>query len=164
MITTPVGVLYFPDEQDAVRPRTPLARLARKLDGARRNKANPRDRGYMTALAAQHVSDARLVSATAADLSDAVRNASHVVLLWPDAIGQGWDRVERSVLDALNRDATLEALTGRRRRVLLDTRTIRTYRTRRRLERWWLGEAVLGACLVSLALALAAVDTLRGRS
>jgi hypothetical protein len=125
-------------------------------------KANPRSPQYMRERFAEAAPDGTLVDA-GPGLADAVRGAERVLLLYPDAIGLGWGRIERTVLAAKAAGGGIEVLNGRRRRFGFDARTRRALRVRRVLERTMLAELLAAPVIVGLAPLLWLADALRGR-
>jgi hypothetical protein len=143
------------------------APLARHAGGSRYwrgliTKANPRSPDYMRARFAEAEPGGRLVS-PGPGLSAELQGADRVLLLYPDAIGLGWEGIERAVRQAVPAGAAIEVLNGRRRRFALDARTHRALRVRRALERGMVGELVMAPLVVALALVLWPLDALRGR-
>jgi hypothetical protein len=152
-VTATVGILAQP--------------LAAHADGSRYWraviwKANPRSAQYMRDLFADVVPGGVVVDA-GPGMAEALAIADRVLLLYPDAVGLGWRRIERAVRDAAPARRPIEVLNGRRRRFALDGRTRRALWLRRALERTMLVELVAGAAIVGCAPALWAVDALRGR-
>jgi hypothetical protein len=152
------GVRYDPWARAASRE------LPRPLELYRRAvayKANPRSREYMETLFASTVAGGRLVEAepTPSSLADADR----VVLLYPDAIGVGFGRLERRVLAQVPAGAKLWALNGRRRLFELTPKTRRRLALRRLLEVSMLPEAVVTVLFAAASVPLALIDLLRGR-
>jgi hypothetical protein len=149
-----VAVLAFPDQPSQVG-------LMAKFDKVARYRRNPRTPEYMQHLAASVLPHATIVEANAG-LSGALKNARHIVLLWPDAIGFGWAPLEREIFRAKPAGATVSALNGRRRRFQLTASTLLGVRLRRLVERLWLGEAVMAAALLITAPFLVVWDFARG--
>jgi hypothetical protein len=125
-------------------------------------KANPRSLQYMRERFAEAAPDGTLVDA-GPRLADAVRGAERVVLLYPDAIGLGWERIERTVLAAKAAGTRIEVLNGRRRRFAFDARTRRALRVRRVLERTMLAELLVAPVIIGMAPLLWLADALRAR-
>ena len=91
-----------------------------KLDGALKYRRNPRTREYMEALARQVISNFGLKDMLVIDEDQPLPELEwdtigKVVLLWPDANGTGWSRLERGVLLRLRPSAEVVVLNGRRR-------------------------------------------------
>ena len=158
---TVTGVLFDPWARAASRS------LPRPVDVYRRAvayKANPRPREYMVSLFESTVRAGRLVEADSnGGLSAALAHAERVVLIYPDAIGVGFGRVERRAIAQMPSGVGLWALNGRRRLFELTPRTLRRLRLRRLLEVTMLPEVVATVLLAAVSLPLAAVDLLRGR-
>jgi hypothetical protein len=126
-------------------------------------KANPRPASYMRALLAEHWPDARIVDARLeSNWAGALAGADRVVLLYPDATGIGFGRIERQVFRVASRSAIV-ALNGRRRVFPMDAAARRRLVLRRALERSMLIECVLGTMLLALTPLLWAFDLARGR-
>ena len=149
-----IAVLAFPDQ-----PAT--SGLLLKFDKVARYRRNPRTPEYMRHLAAAAVPHATVIE-VGSGLADALRNARHIVLLWPDAIGFGWTPLERQIFRSKPAGATVSALSGRRRRFQLTGKTLFGLRVRRLVERLWLGEAVMAAALLVSAPFLVVWDFARG--
>lgn len=149
-----VAVLAFPDQ-----PAT--SGLLAKFDKVARYRRNPRTPEYMRDLAGAMVPHATVIEA-GSGLAGALRNARHIVLLWPDAIGFGWAPLEREIFRSKPTGATVSALTGRRRRFQLTGPTLFGLRLRRLVERLWLGEAVMAVALLVSAPFLVVWDFARG--
>ena len=96
-----------------------MERIAGRFRRALFSNANPRTEEYMLALCGERWPDVRVVRVDDADWLDAVGGADIVVLLYPDAIGQGFAAVEREVLRRKKRWAEVRVLNGRRRDFLL---------------------------------------------
>lgn len=150
-----VAVLAYPLGEDfglgRAKPHTPLRVYRRAV----LEKANPRSPDYMRRLLDEHHGDDVTIVGDPAEAAA----AREIVLLYPDAIGLGFGRLERR----LPRGVPVQVLTGRRRAFTLDARTRRRLRRRRFLERALVGEAIGLALAVAATPALLAVDLVRGR-
>jgi len=147
-----VGVLACPLHEG---PRRSAGRrgLRRAYRRTLEWKANPRPPDYMRALFAERHPEGVVASAVPAD-------AREIILLYPDAIGLGFRRLERS----LPRGVPVRVLNGRGREFVLDRRGRRALTLRRALERTLIVE---GLALAALALAtppLLLFDLARGRT
>jgi hypothetical protein len=126
-------------------------------------KANPRTASYMQDRLAELWPEARFIDTDAEpDWDRALDGAAQIVLLYPDAIGIGFNRVERIVRARANH-AILQVVNGRRRVFLLDDATARALRLRRFLEETMVLEAVMGLGLLVATPVLLAFDLARGR-
>lgn len=127
-------------------------------------KANPRTEAYMRTLFAERYPQGRFVNA---DSDSAWRGqaaaAGTVVLLYPDATGLGFRRLERDVRGAARGGAVLRILNGRRRDFRLDRATLAALRLRRLLERLMLLELLAVAMFVLATPLLLARDWMVGR-
>lgn len=126
-------------------------------------RANPRDPGYMRARLQETWPGARCLEVTERLDAAALGDTREIVLLYPDAIGLGWGRIERQ-LATVAPHAVLQALNGRRQRMLLDPATRRALRLRRFLERTFVIELVAGLAMLIATPCLLAIDLLRGRT
>ena len=156
-----VAIMAFPDERASAHA-TPAEGLMSKLDRIARYKRNARSREYMRQVAANLLPQARIVEVEGAMPAATVAPAAHIVLLWPDAIGHGWTPLERQVFRFKREDASVYALTGRRRVFRLTRGTLWGLRLRRLAERLWLGEAVMALGLLLSAPFLVMWDFARG--
>jgi hypothetical protein len=158
-----VGLVYDPWRWIREAPtsfRNPL-RLWKKAVWYR---ANPRSDAYMEALLSESYPDARILkmedrSALPRDLD---RQASKVVLLYPDAIGLGFAPVERSIVRTMPA-AEVEVLNGRKRQFVLDKRSRFDLGYRRFLEWTMLGEIVAGIVILAVTPVLILIDSVRVR-
>ena len=156
-----VAIMAFPDEGAPSQP-VPGEGLLSKFDRIARYKRNARSREYMRQVAMSMLPHARVVEVGAAMSAATVAPASHIVLLWPDAIGHGWAPLERQVFRFKRDDASVYALTGRRRAFRLTRATLWGLRLRRLAERLWLGEAAMALGLLLSAPFLVMWDFARG--
>jgi hypothetical protein len=152
-MTAVVGVLAQPLTADAA-----VGRYRRAVAW----KANPRTPEYMRALLAE-AAPGGVVAEASPGLRETLCGAETVILLYPDAIGLGWEGVERAVLAAAPPGARIEVLNGRRRRFAFDASARRALRARRVLERTMLVEALAAPVIIGLAPVLWLVDAVRGR-
>jgi hypothetical protein len=126
-------------------------------------KANPRTASYMQDRLGELWPEARFIDTDAeADWDRALDGAAQVILLYPDAIGISFNRVERIVRARANH-AVLQVVNGRRRVFLLDDATARALRLRRFFEGTMLLEAIMGLVLLVATPVLLAIDLVRGR-
>jgi hypothetical protein len=84
-------------------------------------------------------------------------------MVYPDAIGLGFGRLEREVVSCRRTWATIEALNGRRRQFRLNGGTRLSLRLRRAIEWSMLAEFLFLPVFFVLTPVLMAVDVLRGR-
>lgn len=147
-----VGVLAYPLGEDFGVAELPRRTTRRAYRRALLEKANPRSPAYMRELFADRYPDGRIET----DVS-AVDGAHTIVLLYPDAIGLGWEPIERRL------PPDVRVLNGRGREFALDRRARIALRARRLLERTMLVEAVALVAAAAATPALLAADLLRGR-
>jgi hypothetical protein len=157
-----VVILAFPDAPASNRPPSAQGGVLEKLERVARYKRNPRSPEYMRRLAASMLPTATVVEVDGALPRAAISQARHVVLLWPDAIGYAWSRLEREVFKYKRPDAHVYALSGRGRTFKLTMGTLFSVRLRRLAERVWLGEAVMAVGLLVSAPFLVVWDFARG--
>ena len=122
---------------------------------------NPRNPRYLEALVHECDPGATLVRTSAPDWERTVAGADRLYIVYPDAIGVGFGRLERR-LAALG-VAPDSAINGRRRTFSLDQATRRALRIRRLLERSFLVETLAVAALAIATPAIAGFDLVRGR-
>lgn len=123
----------------------------------------PRERSYMKALLTRHFRGCEVLEMPVDDLPN--RDWSEftsIVLVFPDAIGLGFSRIEEMFRDYSARKR-LFALNGRGRLLRLDRPTIRRLRLRRLLAWTRIPEFLFLAVFFALTPALLAVDLVRGR-
>lgn len=141
---------------------SPLADARSLYRRGLRYKANPRSSAYMRTLFEERWPNGRFID-VADDRSwqTALVDAERIVLLYPDAIGIGFSRIERAV--RRSHPGSIEVVNGRRRRFTLDPRVRRALGMRRLLA-WTMGaEALVGAMILLVSPFLAAYDAARGR-
>lgn len=158
-----LAILAFPDGTPVSLPSSSPRRVLAILDKVARYRRNPRSRDYMRALAAAAFPGGDLLEMDRDVPAARIASASHVVLLWPDAIGHGWSSIERAVFRARRAGTRVSALTGRRRRIELTGPTLLAFRIRRAAERLWFGEIAMTAALLLAAPVLVVWDLAKGR-
>lgn len=152
------------------RPDLSLNRLIRKLTSHLKNRRNPRTLLYMEQLAkstfAGFESGKRLVISDPTHFPKIGCWASfrEIVLLWPDANGTGWTKIEREVLRAAAPATRVLVLNGRRRLFVLTRATWWSFRWRRLLEKSLVPELAFTAAFLAVTPWLALWDRLHGRS
>lgn len=147
-----VGLLAYPLGEDYGLAAAPHRSLRRGYRRVLLEKSNPRSPQYMARLFAARFPDGRVVES-------AVEATGDVVLLYPDAIGLGWERIERELGSA----TSIRVLNGRGREFSLDRRARRALKVRRLLERSFVVEAALLAAGIVATPFLVAADAVRGR-
>lgn len=90
-------------------------RMAARLRKSIFSRANPRSAEYMHALCKELWADAEIVTAGSALAQASIPSADVVVILYPDAIGQGFASVESDVARLKRDRAEIRVLNGRRR-------------------------------------------------
>lgn len=158
-----VALLYNPWPKSLDRGGSTVGRIVGRFSRALFSNANPRTEEYMLALCGERWPEVRVVRVNDADWLDAVGGADIVVLLYPDAIGQGFAAVEREVLRRKKRWAEVRVLNSRRRCFLLSPTVRRGLRARRFLERTMLAEWLFLALFMVGTPILLAIDWGRGR-
>jgi hypothetical protein len=159
---TTVAVEHFPEELPrrllTGRLSAPFARLRRVSS----YKRNPRDAAYMRAVLEDTYGDGVAVVAASTLTPAALREASEVVLLWPDGNGFGWSIVERRVRAWKSPSCRIFVLNGRCRCFELTPAVQASYLARRVLERFWIGELVFSVLFFAISPWLVAWDLIRG--
>lgn len=127
-------------------------------------KANPRRASYMAALFRERYPGSPCIDAGRdGGWPDKLPVPATAVLLYPDAIGLGFRRLETRLLSRLAPGSAVRVLNGRRREFVLDTVTRRRLLVRRLLEWTMLPEFAFTAGFLVATPALMLVDFLRGR-
>lgn len=127
-----------------------------------RHKRRPRDEEYMRARCEDRFREYVMVPAR--DLTpEMVAKSAEIVLLWPDANGYGWSRIENRVFRQKGRGTNVYALNGRRRFFPFHRGLQLTYLLRRLSERFWVAEALMTAIFVLATPIMLAIDHARGR-
>lgn len=129
-----------------------------------RSKSNPRDEGYMRDLLHQRYPDAELVRYGEKGDNKKLWQADRLILLYPDAIGLGFDSVEKEIFDHLDKATEFHILNGRRRDFLLDKKVYRSLRLRRFLEKSMLGEFAFTLVFITVTPFLLVLDWIRGHT
>ena len=134
-----VGIFHYPWQRTFEEPKS-VAQLYRR---AVRLKANPRDEAYMRTLFKEQYPDGTFINShTEPNRQETVSSADTIVLLYPDAIGLGFGRLEAEIERGAKEWTTVRVLNGRRRDFVW-SRTVRgSLRFRRLVERTMLGEAI----------------------
>ncbi len=153
-----LGVLYMPS--DYVVPRRGILALWRRHVVA---NANVRNREYMESLFRRCFPYGALVEVkNGAIPSDLIDASESIVLLFPDAIGLDFTKVERAI-NARWPSKRLLALNGRGRLFRLDRRTRRQLLLSRFLEQWRLPELAFFLLFVAITPFLLIFDLMRGQ-
>lgn len=159
-----VGIFYDPWARSYATNEKGYAYILARLEKALASKANPRSKEYMRALFEEKCPGSRFVEVEAdSSWQEEVRSADNIVLLYPDAIGQGFGDFELSLVGLMKERANLSVLNGRKREFALCTPLRRELRFRRILERWMLVESVVLVLFLLLTPPLLAWDLARGR-
>lgn len=127
-------------------------------------KANPRDESYMRRLFYESYPEGKFINVDN-DLAWAnqLKAADVVVLLYPDAIGHGYSRIEKIAEDSCLRWATLRVLNGRKRDFVLSMSTKLGLKVRRGLEQSMLLEFTILLPFIAMTLLLLVFDLIRGQ-
>jgi hypothetical protein len=126
-------------------------------------KANPRDEAYMRALFAERHPQGTFVRVdNEPDWQRKTTEADEVVLLYPDAIGVGYTRIESKLRGLRGSWASVSVLNGRKREFAFAPMR-RGLRVRRFAERWMIAEWAIMFCFVVATPALLVFDWVRGR-
>jgi hypothetical protein len=159
-----LGVLHFPWGEDygidRQARRTPTS-LWRRLVV---HKANPRSADYMASRFAERYPEGKLVRIDAArHVVPHLGAQDAVVILYPDAIGLGFGRLERGVGRAITGTTTMRVLNGRRREFELTPTARRRLRVRRAMERTMFLEVAVTPLVVLAGVGAMAFDLVRDR-
>lgn len=152
-----LGVLYMPS--DYVAPRRGILALWRRHVVA---NANVRNREYMESLFRRRFPYGALVEVkNGAIPSELIDASGSIVLLFPDAIGLDFARIEQAISTRWPSKRLL-ALNGRRRLLRLDRQTRRQFLLCRFLEKWRLPEIAFFVLFVVVTPFLLIFDLMRG--
>lgn len=140
--------------------------IVRKLESHLSYRRNARSWLYMENLARENDSAfEREKVHSGEDLSTIDWKAlDRVILLWPDASGMGWSPVEREVFRRMGPQTTLMVLNGRRRSFALTKTQWTTWRFRRFVDKWFIGDTAALALLLIATPFLALADMFRGKA
>ena len=155
-----IGDFHNPwrSENDSSRSLAELYRRAVWL------KANPRDEAYMKALFVERYPQGVFVNAdTGPEWRRELASADTVVMLYPDATGLYFSKLEAVVRREKKIWATVRVLNGRRRDFVWSGRARRGLRLRRFLERSMLGEALATVAVVVATPFFLISDLARGK-
>jgi hypothetical protein len=124
----------------------------------------PRTREYMKELfEKEYQTGSFLEIENNSSWANQVCEADIIVLLYPDPIGYGFNRIEKQVLQLKDPKCALWALNGRRRKILLNLRTRNALFFRRMIRKFMVVEVFLSALFVLVTPFLVVVDQWRGR-
>lgn len=160
MTRTVVGIFHNP-WRAAYRPKESTLELYRRAVWL---KANPRSEHYMKELFLERYAQGRFVNADADPTwRNALDSADTVVLLYPDATGLYFRRIETVIERHKNTWATVRVLNGRRRDFVWSARVRRALRWRRFLERAMVGEMLAIGLFLATTPFLVVSDVTRRR-
>ena len=164
-----VGVFFYPWAPELCMENMQVTLRADGFLGAYRkvqwHKANPRSESYMRELFRERYPEGEYrVAGADGHWLEAIRTARTVVLLYPDAIGQGFYRLERRLFCVKPAHAEVRVLNGRRRNFRLERSVLWGLRGRRVLESTLAGELLATGLFLVLSPLLVVWDLLRGRS
>jgi hypothetical protein len=164
-----VGVFFYPWAPELCMGNMRVTLAEDGFRGAYRkvqwHKANPRSEAYMRALFHEQYPEGEfLVADTDGRWLDAICRVDTIVLLYPDAIGQGFFALERRLFRAKSARVEVRVLNGRRRDFRLDLTVLWQLRARRVLENTLAGELLATGVFLLVSPLLVAWDLLRGRS
>lgn len=158
-----IALLHNPWPESFDISGSPLKQVTSRLRKSMFSRANPRDAEYMCSLCEERWGDAEFVEIESATAHDSIQRADIIVILYPDAIGQGFAKVERDIARLKHAKAEVRVLNGRRREFPLSAATLRSLRLRRFLERTMLGESLFTALFLLITPVLLLVDLATGR-
>ena len=126
-------------------------------------RARLRDSEYMQALFERNFPDQDFVfvSDHPKDMDDIIRDRHSVIVVFPDAIGQGAAKIENYLLQHKTEHQLLRILNGRGRVFTFNRQVLRQLRFRRLLEIVPIMDCLLFAGLLVISPILLLVDTLR---
>jgi hypothetical protein len=143
----------------------PLAQRAGRLNHHYTTVLAPRDESYMRQLFAKHYPQGKFVNADKEETwRQLLKDADAVVLLYPDAIGFGFSKLERETRKLKSPLAALRFLNGRTRTMLLSRTVRRQLALRRLIIRFFVFELLTVIPFFAATLWFACVDVVRGRN
>ena len=158
----------YPFLERLAKRGTPVRRFVERLSLDSASRRNPRNQEYMRKLAAEQPAADSSSWLTVHDPGALDRqrlaSARRIVLLWRDANGTGWTRIERAIFERKAPDARVMVLNGRRRQFELTPADWRGHKFRRAVEKSLIPEAALAATLVAVGTALVGWDVIRGKN
>jgi len=140
--------------------------IVRKLESHVSYRRNARSWQYMESLARENDSafdSAKVYSGENLSTLD-WKALDRVILLWPDASGMGWSPVEREVFRRMDPNTTLMVFNGRRRSFSLTKKQWTTWRFRRFVDKWFIGDTAALAFLLITTPFLVLADKIRGKA
>jgi hypothetical protein len=153
-----VGVLYMPS--DYAKPRGGLLALWRRHLVA---NAGVRNRDYMEALFKRHFPRGTMIELKDRQVpADVMDSSKTIVLLFPDAIGIDFGRIERAIASRWRSKRVL-ALNGRRRLFRLDAKMRRRLALLRSLETFRIPEIAFLLVFLIATPVLVLFDMMTGR-
>ena len=160
-----LAVFFAPAETPKINGGRLLKRLRYRIFRINNLRRNPRDEDYMRRISDKVISKPfNMIDARYGLHRDHIQSANEIVLLWPDAIGAGWSDIEYKVFKYRSPGVQVWCLNGRRRYFQLTKFTLIGFRTRRMIERLWIGEIVFAVALIVVAPTLVVLDLIRGRN
>lgn len=155
-----VGLYY-----EALAPGTVRSALGDRLRNHYATTLLLRDETYMRSLFQEHYPNALFVKVDSdGTWRQKIKGADTIVLLFPDAIGFGFKKIERELARLKARAATLSFLNGRGR-ILGLSRPVQTQLALRRfLIRFLVVEVLTIVPFLMATLCMAGYDRLRGRA
>lgn len=160
-----IGLFSRPWPEGLEVSRPPAHHPVRMYRWAVWYKANPRDEDYMRGLFHERFPEGRFINIDRdRQWRAAAARAEKVVLLYPDATGLGFARLEREVKRLLPPWGTLSVLNGRRREFRLTPPTLLALKTRRLLERSLVAELAATFLFLAAGPILALKDWGSGRT
>jgi hypothetical protein len=155
-----LGIFYDPWNREPL-PERNLIELYHK---GFQYKANPRDESYMNTLFTEHFPGAPLVYPQKNQAwGEILDGADSIVLLYPDAIGLGYSKIEKLVFKKKGASAVVKVLNGRRRLFTLTSGILPQLRWRRFLERFMVCEFLFTGIFLLVTPVFLLVDFVRGK-
>jgi hypothetical protein len=163
MQQTVIALLHDPWPDSFDSGGSLLHRTAARFRKSIHSRANPRDAEYMRALCKERWGDAAIIEADKPGAPESIQGADIIVILYPDAIGQGFANLESEIARHKSKSAEIRVLNGRRRDFPLSPSTLRGLRLRRFLERTMLAEWLFLVLFLFITPVLLLLDWARGR-
>lgn len=164
METKIIGIYWSPWDQWNRENSDQFFGLLARIRQHRFAMLRPRTREYMKNLfEKKYPTGSFLEVGNNTSWTDQVSDADSIVLLYPDPIGYGFNKIEKQILQLKDSRCALRALTGRRREILLNPRTRNALSFRRLIRQLMIVEILLSTLFVLVTPFLVVFDQLRGR-
>ncbi len=158
-----IVIYYEPWNRGNIIPTNFFSKIICRYLKAMHSKANPRNESYMRELALEHYHDAMFLNYSIENNCSKLKSASKIVLLYPDATGIGFNKIEKEVFSIVNNSSKVCVLNGRRRKFKLGKKERYMLLVRRILEKTMFFEFVFIIVFLIVTPFFLIFDWIRGR-